>query len=347
MMLQDLGITQNSSSFIVAEISANHLGDKNKCIDLIDIAAETGANAVKFQTYRADTITLKTDKDDFKIPRESPWHHYDNLYNLYLDASTPWEWHYDLFQYAKSKDLIAFSSAFDESAVEFLDSLNCPIHKLASPEINHLPLIAKMAKTGKPIFISLGVASEYDLRLALKTIKNNGNSEIVIMQCDTNYPADVSNANIRQLIRIKEEYDCVLGYSDHTMSSLTAVLALGLGAKVFEKHLTSENEGEAIDSFFSANKVKFFEYVNDIRLAEAALGEPKFRTSDLEVAIRSKRSIYPKKNITKGAVFSQENIGVFRPGLSMAPEKFDWIIGKKAARELKIGDRISENDVDS
>ena len=346
MKLQDLGISFNHPAFIVAEISANHFGNKDKCIDLIDIAAESGANAVKFQTYRAETITLKTNQNDFKIPNESPWHSFVNLYELYLEASTPWEWHYELFQYAKSRNLIAFSSAFDESSVDFLDSLNTPMHKLASPEINHLPLIKKMAKSGKPILISLGVASEYDLRTALKTIENNGNSEVVVMQCDTNYPADVSNANISQIKRISCDYECITGYSDHTLSSLTAVLALSAGAKVFEKHLAIGGGDQAIDSFFSADKMKFTEYVKDIRLAEDALGKPIFRSSDNDAANRSKRSIYPKKDIKKGEVFSNENIGIYRPGLSMAPEKFDWIIGKRAARDLLLGDRIFDSDVD-
>lgn len=343
--LIDVGVSEETPAFVVAEISANHAGRKEACINLIDIAAAAGANAVKFQTYTADTITLNSEMTDFSIPPDSPWARYGNLYNLYSEASTPWEWHAELFQYAKSRNLIAFSSAFDESALDFLDSLACPIHKLASPEINHIPLIAKMAKSGKPILISLGVASKRDLDLALQTIKDNGNPEVVIMQCDTNYPADISNSNILQIPRIKKEYECIAGYSDHTTSSLTAIVAAGLGAKVFEKHLTQASSTSSIDAFFSATEKTFREYVIDLRLAEAALGEKIFRSPDHDLANRSKRSIYPKVDIRKGSIFTAENLGVFRPGLSLAPEKLDWIIGKSAAKDIRAGERLSEIDV--
>jgi pseudaminic acid synthase len=343
--LREIGISEEASVFIVAEISANHLGRKEACIDLIDIAAAAGANAVKFQTYRADTITLASDLEDFAIPTESPWAAYKNLFNLYSEASTPWEWHSDLFEYAKARNLLAFSSAFDETAVDFLDSLGSPLHKLASPEINHIPLIVKMAQSGKPILISLGVASKYDLELALRTIKDNGNPDVVIMQCDTNYPAEVENANILQLPRLQQEYNSITGYSDHTTSSVSAVLAVGLGAKVFEKHLTQDSSEAAIDGFFSATENSFREYVRDLRAAEGALGITSFRSTNLDSRSRSKRSVYPKKDIKKNAVFTKDNLGVFRPGLSLAPEKFDWIIGKSAARDISIGERISELDV--
>ncbi len=343
--LREIGISEDASAFVVAEISANHLGHKEACINLIDVAAASGANAVKFQTYRADTITLDSDFEDFAIPTESPWAKYKNLFNLYLEASTPWEWHSDLFEYAKAKNLLAFSSAFDETAVDFLDSLHSPMHKIASPEINHVPLIAKMAKSGKPILISLGVASRYDLELALRTIKDNGNPEVVIMQCDTNYPAGVANANILQLARIKQDYQCITGYSDHTTSSLSAILAVGLGAKVFEKHLTQDSSEAAIDGFFSATENSFRDYVRDLRLAEGALGTSSFRSDDRDSRSRSKRSIYPKENIQKNSVFTEDNVGVFRPGLSLAPEKFNWVLGKKASRDIRVGERISETDV--
>lgn len=345
MRLEELGIAEDAPAFIVAEISANHLGRKEVCMDLIDIAEASGANAVKFQTYTAETITLDSNLEDFSIPHDSPWASYRNLFNLYTDASTPWEWHYELFQYARSKNLVAFSSAFDETAVDFLDSLNSQVHKLASPEINHIPLIARMAQSGKPIFISLGVASEYDLRLALKTIRENGNPEVVIMQCDTNYPAETGNANILQIARIKADHGFIVGYSDHTTTSLSAVLAVALGAKVIEKHLTQESSEGSIDGFFSATETTFRDYTRDLRLAESTLGKPLFRSVGPDSSNRNRRSIYPKKDIKKNSVFSKENIGIFRPGLSLAPEKFDWIIGKLATRDIRAGERLSERDV--
>ena len=344
MNLDSLGISGKDPAFIVAEVSANHQGLKENCINLIDIAAESGANAVKFQTYRPETITLDTAEEDFLIPEKSPWFNYTNLYNLYSHASTPWEWHKDLFDYTRSRNLIPFSSAFDESAVELLESLNCSIYKLASPEINHTPLIAQMAKTGKPIIVSLGVASQYDINKAVEIIRATSNSEIVIMQCDTSYPAEFENANINQIPWLAEDFDCIIGYSDHTLSSVSAIVSIALGAKVIEKHLASNDKDETIDSFFSASKDQFFQYIKDIRIAESTLGRKLFRTSDSDKHFFSKRSIYPKVNIEKGSKITEDNIGIFRPGLSLEPEKFVNLIGKVAVRDLRKGERISELD---
>lgn len=345
MKLVDFGISSEAPSFVVAEISANHNGDKNACIDLIDIAASAGAGAVKFQTYTADTITLDSNFPDFRIPESSPWASYGTLHKLYAHASTPWEWTEDLFEYARSKNLYAFSSAFDETALDFLESLDVPFHKIASPEINHFPLIARIARTGKPIFLSLGVASEDDLQTALATIEKNGNPDVVILQCDTSYPADPASANISQLSNLRIAFDKLVGYSDHTTDSLTAILAVALGAKVFEKHLTSDAPNDSVDSFFSTGGTMFNQYIQDIRRAEAGVGRQTYRTSDLESNNRSKRSIYPKKVILPGERFTLDNIGIYRPGLSLNPRDLSWILGKESKRKLEIGERISRDDV--
>ena len=347
MKLVDFGISSGMPSFVVAEISANHNGDKNACIDLIDIAASAGADAVKFQTYTADTITLNTNFPDFIIPEDSPWSSYGTLHKLYSHASTPWEWTEDLFRYARSKDLYAFSSAFDETALDFLESLEVPFHKIASPEINHFPLIARIASTGKPIFLSLGVASEADLRTALATIEENGNPEVVILQCDTSYPAESANANISQLSNLRIAFDRLVGYSDHTKDSLTAILAVALGAKVFEKHLTSDAANDSVDSFFSTSATLFSHYIQDIRRAEAGVGKQIYRTPDNDTANRSKRSIYPKREILPGEKFTLDNVGVYRPGLSLNPRELSWILGKESKKKLEIGERISHDDVRS
>jgi pseudaminic acid synthase len=345
MKLVDFGISSGMPSFVVAEISANHNGDKNACIELIDIAASAGAGAVKFQTYTADTITLDTNFPDFRIPDDSPWASYGTLHKLYSHASTPWEWTEDLFKYARSRDLYAFSSAFDETALDFLESLDVPFHKIASPEINHFPLIARIARTGKPIFLSLGVASQDDLRTALATIEQNGNPEVVILQCDTSYPADSANANISQLSNLRITFDKLVGYSDHTTDSLTAILAVALGAKVFEKHLTFNAANDSVDSFFSTSATLFSDYIQDIRRAEAGLGEQIYRTLDNEATHRSKRSIYPKREILPGERFTLDNIGIYRPGLSLNPRELSWILGKESTRKLGVGERISHDDV--
>jgi len=343
--LENLGISDDLPAFLVAEISANHMGNKKLCIDLIDIAKSTNVNAVKFQTYTPDTITLNSSEPDFLIPQESPWSSYSTLYELYREAFTPWEWHEELFRYAKSQGLLAFSSAFDETALAFLESLGSPLHKIASPEINHLPLIKKMAETGKPIIMSLGVASQYDLETALKVVQETSDSQVVILQCDTNYPSKNLNANLRQLLSLKNRYQKIVGYSDHTKSSISGVVAVALGAKVFEKHLTNSSDDQAIDSFFSSSGQELSDYVKDIREAESTLGNVAFRTEPSSQVFRSKRSIYPKCDIEKGQEFSVKNIGVFRPGLSIQPEEFERILGQRASRNLRKGERILDSDI--
>lgn len=343
--LEDLGISDGLPAYLVAEISANHMGNKKLCIDLIDIAKSTNVNAVKFQTYTPDTITLNSSEPDFLIPQESPWSSYSTLFELYSEAFTPWEWHEELFKYTESQGLLAFSSAFDETALAFLESLDSPLHKIASPEINHLPLIKKMAETGKPIIMSLGVASQYDLETALRLIQETSDSQVVILQCDTNYPSENSNANLKQLLDLKERYEKIVGYSDHTKSSLSGVVALALGAKVFEKHLTNSTDDRAIDSFFSSSGQELSDYVKDIRDAESTLGDFVFRTEPTSQVFRSKRSIYPKCDIEKGQEFSEKNIGIFRPGLSLQPEEFEKILGQKATRNLRKGERMLDSDI--
>jgi pseudaminic acid synthase len=330
---------------IVAEISANHQGNIKSAFRLIDIAKISGADAVKFQTYTADTLSLDSLEKDFLLPENSPWSKYKNYYGLYSKSFTPWQWHKELFDYTQNNGMIPFSSPFDESAVDFLESIGCSIYKLASPEINHIPLIQRIAKTNKPILISLGTASESDLDFAILEFKKISSAKIVIMQCESSYPAQESGANLNQLDYLSEKYDTHVGYSDHTVGYMSAAVAAALGAKVIEKHLavgTSENE---IDGFFSATKESFPEYCNAIRLTTSILGEKIFRNNGLQPDILSKqRSIYPTRDIEKSEVVSSDNVKVIRPGLSLEPKFFESIIGKKTSRRLRKGERIKLED---
>jgi len=334
-----------SSISIVAEISANHQGNIKHAFRLIDIAKKSGADAVKFQTYTADTLSLDSLEEDFLLPEKSPWSKYKNYYGLYLKSFTPWEWHKELFDYTQNIGMIPFSSPFDESAVDFLESINCSIYKLASPEINHIPLIQKIAKTNKPILISLGTASESDLDLAILEFKKLSNAKIVIMQCESSYPAQESEANLNQLDYLSKKYGTHIGYSDHTVGYKSAVVAVALGVKVIEKHLAEGSNEDEIDGFFSATKDSFPGYCSEIRLAESILGKKVFRSNGLQLEIISKqRSIYPTRDIEKFEVVSLENVKVIRPGFSLEPRFFDSIIGKKTARRLKKGERIKLED---
>ena len=330
---------------IVAEISANHQGNIKSAFRLIDIAKISGADAVKFQTYTADTLSLDSLEKDFLLPENSPWSKYKNYYGLYSKSFTPWQWHKELFDYTQNNGMIPFSSPFDESAVDFLESISCSIYKLASPEINHIPLIQRIAKTNKPILISLGTASESDLDLAIFEFKKLSKAKIVIMQCESSYPAQESGANLSQLDYLKEKYDAHVGYSDHTVGYRSAVVAAALGAKVIEKHLAVGAIENEIDGFFSATKETFPEYCNEIRLTASILGEKNFRNNGVQLDILSKqRSVYPTRNIEKSEVVSLENVKVIRPGFSLEPKFFDSIIGKKTARPLIKGERIKLED---
>lgn len=330
---------------IVAEISANHQGNINSAFRLIDIAKISGADAVKFQTYTADTLSLDSLEEDFLLPKNSPWSKYINYYGLYSKSFTPWEWHKDLFDYTQNNGMIPFSSPFDESAVDFLESISCSIYKLASPEINHIPLIQRIARTNKPILISLGTASESNLDLAISEFRKLSNAKIVIMQCESSYPAKESEANLNQLVYLSKKYYTHIGYSDHTVGYKSAVIAASLGAKVIEKHLAEGANENEIDGFFSATKESFPEYCNEIRSTKSILGEKIFRNNGLQLEILSKqRSIYPTRDIEKSEVISLDNVKVIRPGLSLDPKFFYSIIGKKTARRLRKGERIKLED---
>jgi len=340
------GINNFEGTLVVAEISANHKGDLDKAKALVRAAKDAGADAVKFQTYTAETITLNSSSGDFLLPTESPWIKFGTYFELYLDAFTPWEWHSELFNLATELDLIPFSSPFDESAVEFLESLNCPIYKLASPEINHTPLIESIARTGKPIWISLGTASEYDLVLAISTFRQISQSEIVLMQCETSYPAEESNSNLSMLSRLSKEFNFSVGYSDHTVGILAPVVATALGAKVIEKHLTDFDDDPSVDEFFSLKPDQFAKMVEQIRATEGMLGKQEFRSrGGANSTQRNQRSIYPSTDINAGELFSAENLKIVRPGLGLAPKMLVNLIGKRASRFIKAGERIKAEDV--
>ncbi len=330
---------------VIAEISANHNLNKNICFDLIDIAAQSGADGVKFQTYTADTLTINTDLPDFKISNDSPWAIYKNQYNLYKRAYTPWDWFPDLINYSKKRELIPFSSVFDESSVDFMESLNIHLYKLASVEINHIPLIKKIAQTGKPLIISLGVASEADLLRALKAFfEINPNGEIAILHCDTSYPASIENSNLSQIIYLQEKFDGIVGLSDHTKSLVTGSCAVMYGAQIIEKHITLESSKDSPDNFFSITQDLLDEYITNIRLAEKLIGKKEFRSKNGEENLALRRSIYPCYPIKKGEIVLANHLKIVRPGFSLPPEMLLSIIGKRANRNIEIGDRIELSD---
>lgn len=327
-----------SKPFIIAEISANHAGNLDTCLELIKTAKKAGADAVKFQSYSADTITLNSDQKDFLIPDDSPWKEFGSLYKLYDEAKTPREWFPKLFEEARRIGVLPLSSVFSDLEVDLLENLGAPCYKVASAEINSVNLIKKIALTKKPIILSLGVASEADLSNAITLIRRYSENQIVIMQCETSYPAKLENCNLNLLEGLKSWDNTIIGYSDHTQSNLSAIVAASKGATVFEKHLKASHSKESVDSFFSVDENEFASYTKDIRWAFKTFGKNKFRN---ESALNITHvSIYPTKVIKKGEVFTEENLRIIRPGWGLHPKYWDRIINTVAKSDYEIGARI-------
>ena len=334
---------EQSKPFVIAEISANHAGNLDVCLELIRTAKKAGADAVKFQSYSADTITLNSDEKDFLIPNDSPWKEFRTLYELYDEAKTPREWFSKLFEEARKINIVPFSSVFSYLEVDLLEDLGAPCYKVASPEINNTNLIKKIAITKKPIILSLGVASRIDLINAITLIRKYSKNQIVVMQCETSYPAKLENCNLNLLDELNVWKDIVIGYSDHTQSNVSAIVAASKGATVFEKHLKISHSKESADSFFSADENDFTKYVKDIHSAFKTFGESKFRNeSELNI---THVSIYPTTTINKGDVFTEENLRIIRPGYGLHPKYWDLVINTVAKKDYKIGERISIEDL--
>jgi len=328
---------------IVGEISCNHNGNINHAKKLIDTAKKSGFDAVKLQTLKPEEITLNSNKKDFQLShvKNKKWSDFKNYYSIYKSAYTPWEWLPKLFRYANKKKIIIFSSPFDENAVDFLEKYNCPIYKIASPEVNHIPLIIRVAKTNKPIFISTGVANIDDISLAIKTIKKYGSSKIVLLKCNSSYPAKEDNMNLLNIKYLSKKFNVSTGLSDHTKSNLSSIIATTLGVTVIEKHITHTKIGDTLDSFFSLNEHEMKKFVSEINSSSKILGKYKYRISkDSMGNIKSKRSIYSSKKIKKGEVFSNNNIKVVRPAYGLHPKYFLKILGKKSKYDIKEATRI-------
>jgi pseudaminic acid synthase len=319
----------NKSPFFIAEISANHNGSLYKAKKLIALAKRYGADAVKFQTYTPDTITIKSIKKDFVITN-GLWQG-NTLWDLYNKAQTPFEWHKELFDYAKKKKIICFSSPFDESAVDLLEDLKCPFYKLASFEINHIPLIKKIAKTKKPIIISTGMSNLNEIDLAYKTAKENGSKEIILLYCVSNYPSKISDFNFNNIRILKDRYNCKIGFSDHSTDNKIVATAIAAGAEIVEKHIALDTETEGFDLKFSTKGKEIKSYIKTINNTYLLMGKKYFfRNKSEEVNLKFRRSIYAIKDIEKGEKFTTKNIKVIRPGFGIQPIYFEKLLNKKS-----------------
>lgn len=333
--------------FLVAEMSANHEGSFEKAMELVRAAKRVGADAIKLQTYRPDTITLDVNKPDFKLPKESPWAESGTLYRLYEKAFTPWEWHAPLFAEAKKLGLIAFSSPFDATAVDLLEKLDAPAYKIASLEIGDVPLLKRVAQTRKPVILSSGVAEKADIKLALDTLSAAGAERVILLKCNTSYPASDETIHLRSMRDLGDSFGVPIGFSDHTIGIGVPIAAVALGACLIEKHFILGGENESVDGFFSLDEAGFRGMVTEIRRAEAALGNEKYVLDDSSRASRYlRRSLYVTARIRKGEIFTNANVRSVRPAHGLEPRYLDEILGKPAARDLEPGDRVSWDAVE-
>lgn len=327
--------------FIIAEMSANHNGSIETAIETIKAAKRAGADAIKLQTYTADTMTLNVDKEGFVLT-DTIWKG-KNLYKLYNEAHTPWEWHKKLFEEAKKENIICFSSPFDKSAVDFLEKLNCPIYKIASFEITDIPLIEYIAKKNKPIILSTGIANYDDIKLALDTIRSTGNNNITLLKCTSSYPAPIEEANLIMMKQFKKDFDVKIGLSDHTLGITLPIVATVLGAKVIEKHFILDKTMGGIDSSFSLDEKEFTKMVKAVREAKKSIGNINYNLTEKQKEGRKySRSLYISENVKKGDVVNEKNIKSIRPGYGMHPKHYKSIIGKKFQQDLEKGTPLTK-----
>ncbi len=339
-------IGPDEEPFIIAEMSGNHNGSKERAIEIIKRAAATGVDCLKFQTYTADTITLNSTKADFTINDEKSLWNGRQLHGLYHEAHTPWEWHEELFQVANDHGVIAFSSPFDETAVDFLDNLGVPMFKVASFEITHLPLIRKIGQTRKPVIISTGMASIEEIETAIQAARDGGTDDIIILKCTSQYPANASDANLETISDMAERFGVQVGLSDHTLGIGVGIAAIGYGATVIEKHFTIDRSEGGVDSEFSMEPHEMKMLREETSRAWHASGQVKYDGTDNEQKSKQfRQSIYPSKDIVQGEVFSSENLKICRPGLSLAPSNWEKLIGKSAKRKIEMGERLVEADL--
>lgn len=330
-------ISKESKTYVIAEMSGNHNMDFERAKQILTVAKESGADAVKLQTYTADTITLDCNDPCFQITQGTLWDG-TTLYKLYQEAYTPWEWHVELQNLANKLGLDFFSSPFDFSSVDFLQKMNVPAYKIASFEITDIPLIRKVASTGKPVILSTGIATLADIELAINTCRSEGNENIVLLKCCSAYPAPYEDINLNTMVSMSDTFDCIIGLSDHTMGSAVAVAAVASGAKVIEKHLTLSRADGGVDSAFSMEPSEFRKMVDDIRIVEKAMGKITYDLTDKQIAEREhSRSLFIAEDMKCGDVFDERNLRSVRPGCGLHTKYYEKLLGKKINQDVKKG----------
>ncbi|MDP4528334.1 pseudaminic acid synthase [Alkalimonas delamerensis] len=327
---------------IIAEMSGNHGQNLDKAMALVDAAAAAGAHALKLQTYTPDTITLDVHDREFFIEDPTSLWQGNSLYNLYKQAMTPWEWHQPIFDYANSKGMLAFSSPFDLTAVEFLESLNAPCYKIASFENIDHALLAAVAKTGKPVIMSTGMATQAELAESVEVLRGNGCKDLILLKCTSNYPARPVDANLRTIPHLAQLFNCQVGLSDHTPGVGVSVAAVSLGATVIEKHFVLDRSGGEVDAEFSLEPNELKMLVDETARAHCALGKVHYGCTDKEIASRlHRRSLYIARDMKAGEILTVENLRSVRPGLGLPPKYLQLVLGKAIKKATEKGTALT------
>jgi len=341
MKISNFDLTKDGT-FIIAELSANHGGKIEIAKETIKVAKEIGADAIKLQTYTADTITLDCDREDFIIKGGTLWDD-RKLYDLYVEAALPWEWHKELFKYAREIGIDIFSSPFDKSAVDFLEQFNPSAYKIASFEITDYELVRYVASKGRPIIISTGIATIDEIQDVVDICRSEGNSDIVLLKCTSAYPAPLEEANLAMIPSLAQTFNVISGFSDHTIGSTAPIIAVALGAKVIEKHFILDKSIGGADAEFSMDKKEFADMIIAIRQTEKLIGKIDYSlNSKRKDSRRFSRSLYVAKDIKKGEKLTEENIRSVRPAYGMHPKYLNELLGEVATRNYNFGDRFKK-----
>lgn len=342
----NVAIGSDCPPFIIAEMSGNHNQSLQRALRIVDAAAQAGVQALKIQTYTADTMTIKCRKRDFLITNpESLWRG-KSLYELYDQAHTPWEWHAPIFKRCAQRGIIGFSTPFDDSSVDFLESMGVGCYKIASFENTDIPLIRRVASTGKPLIISTGMASIPEIRETVRIAKKHGANNIILLKCTSSYPAREEHSNLRAIPRMREQFGCMVGISDHTLGIGVPVVSIAFGACVVEKHFTLSRADGGVDAAFSLEPHEMKQLVVECGRARRSLGSERFTISaDEKQSMQFRRSLYIVKNVKAGQILTAENMRVIRPGFGLAPKYYDTMLGRKARVDIPKGTALRANMV--
>ncbi len=341
MKIENFNINKDSKCFIIAELSANHGHDIEIAKKTIKAAKESGADAIKIQTYTADTITIDCDNEHFQIKQDTIWDG-TTLYKLYQEAYTPWEWHKELKEYADSIGIIFFSSPFDKTAVDLLEEMDVPAYKVASFEITDIPLIEYIASKGKPVIMSTGIATLEDIEEAVNACKRMGNEDIILLKCTSAYPAKLEDANLNTIPDLKERFNVVSGLSDHTVDIEVPITAVALGAKVIEKHFILDRSIGGPDASFSLEPHQFKSMVKAVRKAERSMGIVDYELTEKKKKSREfSRSLFIVEDVKEGEILTEENVRSIRPGFGLHPKYYNEVLGKEFKSDYKKGTPLS------